>query len=184
MYFVKAPGAASAKVPAVTIQQGATTADTVRKMQQEIWRGAHSLQVRSIAVPLVRSVPKTDNLWRARKLFEWVKRNVAYVRDPYGIELLHSADHLLGVTNLAQRWGTGFSGDCDDHSILLGSLLMSVGYPVRLTVMSNKPDGKPHHVYPEGMINGRWVPMDTTVDHPMGYAAPATWKRHFEVRRS
>jgi hypothetical protein len=45
---------------------------------------------------------------------------------------------------------------------------------------------KPHaysHIYPEVNVRGRWIAIDATVDHPMGWAPPAIWKRVCEIQK-
>jgi len=68
-------------------------------------------------------------------------------------------------------------------SILLGSMLLSTGHPVRLVLAGFRPH-KPHeysHIYPEVNVFGRWVPIDATVSRPIGWAPPAVWKRICEI---
>src|SRR6266542_3182063 len=75
--------------------------------------------------------------------------------------------------------------DYGDMTILLGAMLMSTGHPVRLALVGFRPD-KPHvysHIYPEVNVRGRWMPIDATVDQPIGWAPPALWKRICEIER-
>jgi hypothetical protein len=56
---------------------------------------------------------------------------------------------------------------------------------VRLALVGFRPN-KPHvysHIYPEVNVRGRWVPVDATVDHPIGWAPPALWKRICEIEK-
>ena len=52
-----------------------------------------------------------------RALFEWVQQNVRYTKDPFRVEVLHSARRMLELR----------AGDCDDMTILLGSMLEAIG---------------------------------------------------------
>jgi hypothetical protein len=64
-------------------------------------------------------------------------------------------------------------------TILLGAMLLATGHPVRIVLAGFRPL-KPHaysHIYPEVSVNGRWVPIDATTRHPIGWAPPAIWKR-------
>jgi hypothetical protein len=65
-------------------------------------------------------------------------------------------------------------------------MLMSTGHPVRLALTGFRPD-RPHsysHIYPEvNVADERWVPIDATVNHPIGWAPPALWKRIFEIEK-
>ena len=106
-------------------------------------------------------------------MFEWVRRNIRYTRDIFRVELLHTPRRMLELR----------AGDCDDMSILLGSMLVSTGHPVRLVLVGFRPD-KPHlysHIYPEVNVRGRWIPIDATMPRPIGWAPPALWKRIWEI---
>jgi len=54
---------------------------------------------------------------------------------------------------------------------------------VRLILAGFRPS-KPlgySHIYPEVNLRGRWIPIDATLDRPIGSAAPALWKRICEL---
>ena len=77
------------------------------------------------------------------------------------------------------------AGDCDDMTIVLGAMLMSTGHPVRLALTGFQRD-RPHgytHIYPEVNVRGRWVPIDATVNQPIGWSPPALWKRVCEIQK-
>src|SRR5882724_8704430 len=121
----------------------AGTKKTVDYIAQLIRAGAKDFCVRQRAIDiLIRThVRPKDYLREIQTLFEWVKNNVRYTRDIHHVELLHSARRMLELR----------AGDCDDMTILLGSMLMSTGHPVRL-VLAGFRRNKPHaysHIYPE-----------------------------------
>src|SRR5688500_10029527 len=102
------------------------THTTVAKMRGLIREGARDFYVRqhAIDVLLANGVPAKDYEAEIRSLFEWVQRNVRYTRDPFGVELLHSARRMIELR----------AGDCDDMSVVLGALVESVGHPVRIVL--------------------------------------------------
>jgi transglutaminase-like putative cysteine protease len=137
--------------------------------------GARDFYVRQMAIHIFRMfrVPPKDRVGEVTALFEWVRRNIRYTRDIFRTELLHSARRMLELR----------AGDCDDMTILLGALLRSTGYPVRLALVGFRRD-RPHaysHIYPEVFVRGRWIPLDATVRHPMGWSPPALWKRYCPI---
>lgn len=88
-------------------------------------------------------------------LLSWVNRHVKYVADPQGVELLH--DPRLMARGIAG--GKLVYGDCDDMSMYLGALLISIG--LRPTLRAVGYGGKPlSHVYV--ICNG--IPLDATRD--------------------
>lgn len=148
---------------------------TARLIAGLIQDGAKDFYVRQKAIEVFRKyrVRPKDRAGEVRALFDWVRRNIRYTRDVFRTELLHSARRMLELR----------AGDCDDMSILLGAMLVSTGHPVRLVLAGFRPN-RPHaysHIYPEVNLKGLWIPIDATIDRPMGSAAPALWKRICEL---
>ena len=71
-------------------------------------------------------------------VFRDVNRRWNYVNDPLEQEYLVKASDNLGV----------FSGDCDDHSIMMAASIMSIGGTIRLVHTTE-------HVYPEILIGDK-----------------------------
>ncbi|HEY8224588.1 MAG TPA: transglutaminase-like domain-containing protein [Pyrinomonadaceae bacterium] len=148
------------------------TAGIIARLIRE---GAKDFYVRQKAIEVFRAygVRPKNRFGEVCALFDFVKRNIRYTRDIFRVELLHSARRMLELR----------AGDCDDMTILLGSMLMSTGHPVRL-VLAGFRKKKPHaysHIYPEVRVSGRWVALDATVNKPIGWAPPALWKRVCEI---
>jgi transglutaminase-like putative cysteine protease len=160
------------KIEVMRVPKGSRgTLVTARIIARLIRDGAKDFYVRQKAIEIFRkyNVRPKDRVGEVRALFDWVRRNIRYTRDVFRTELLHSARRMLELR----------AGDCDDMSILLGAMLVSTGHPVRLILTGFRPN-KPHgysHIYPEVNIKGKWIPIDATLDHPMGFAVPALWKR-------
>lgn len=150
---------------------------TARLIAQMIREGAKDFYVRQKAIQIFRAyqVRPKDRFGEVSALFDFVRRNIRYTRDIFRVELLHSARRMLELR----------AGDCDDMTILLGSMLVATGHPVRLILAGFRRD-KPHaysHIYPEVNVRGRWIAIDATVDHPMGWAPPAIWKCVCEIQK-
>ena len=155
----------------------AGTLVTARLIAQMVLDGAKDFYVRQKAIQIFRlcGVRPKNRFGEVCALFDWVRRNVRYTRDIFRVELLHSARRMLELQ----------AGDCDDMTILLGAMLMATGHPVRLVLAGFRPN-KPHvysHIYPEVNVRGRWLPVDATVERPIGWAPPALWKRVCEIEK-
>ena len=64
-------------------------------------------------------------------------------------------------------------GDCDDKSLLLASLLESIGYATRFVVSATNPRGSYNHVFVEAFVPrlGRWLPLESSIaGFPFGQA--------------
>ena len=151
-----------------TIPSGyAGTMATVEHAIDLITCGAKDFDVRQAAIGILRrrDVRAKDYLGEIKALFEWVQRHVRYTRDPFRVEVLHSARRMLVLR----------AGDCDDMSILLGAMLEAIGHSVRLVVTGSNP-ATPDvftHIYIEVLYRDRWIPLDATMAYPMGWAPRA-----------
>ncbi|MEU7577028.1 transglutaminase-like domain-containing protein [Streptomyces sp. NPDC041068] len=167
----------SMRITTYRVPSGAAgTERTVWHMRSLILQGGKDMTVRRRAVGLLkeRGVRPKDYLGEIRALFEWVRRTVRYTRDPHRVELLHSARRMLQLR----------AGDCDDMTILIGALLQSVGHQVRIVLVGPDADrpGLFTHVYPEAEYRGRWIALDATMPHPMGWAPDSPVKKVVPLR--
>lgn len=118
----------------------------------------------------------TDPTFRARALAivgrvnernpagEWAAiddyvRGIRYTPDPVGVELF--TDPRLLVQQLDA--GRLAAGDCDDSAALAAALAEAVGIRSRFRVGGGGPLGGWRHIWPEALVEGRWVAADTTV---------------------
>ena len=160
------------------IPSGARGTDwTVEQIRSFILDGAKDFAVRRrvVEILMAQRVRAKDYLGEIKAIFEWVQRNIRYTRDPHRVELLHSARRMLELR----------AGDCDDMTILLGAMLQSIGHPVRIVVVGPNPR-RPQlftHVYPEVRFRGRWIAVDATAQHPMGWKPRAVVKKVISLRR-
>jgi hypothetical protein len=146
------------------------TKKTLENIQKLILRGAKDFFVRQKAIDILleNQIKPKDYSGEINALFQWVQQNIRYTKDIYRVELLHTPRRMLELR----------AGDCDDMAILLGSMLESIGHPIRLVIMG--PDSsKPKffsHIYLEVNLRGRWIPLDATMSFPMGWAPKARVK--------
>jgi hypothetical protein len=141
---------------------------TIHQMRQLVDEALRDPQIIRLATDIVRSAPAFDDYAEANALYEWVRQNIRFTKDPVNKEKLYPPAELLKIR----------AGDCDDISMLLGTLLMAVGYQARLmTVAANA--GSPEqfsHVYVEGEVppgSDVWTPMDPArAESEFGVAPP------------
>jgi hypothetical protein len=77
------------------------------------------------------------------------------------------------------------AGDCDDMTIVLGAMLEAIGHSVRIVVTGTNPRTPDvfTHIYIEVLYRGRWVPLDATMPHPMGWAPRAPVRKVIPLAR-
>lgn len=79
----------------------------------------------------------------AKALGQFVQSRVRYVKDPVGIEQLH--DPLTLIEQMERGVAVG---DCDDMSLLLATMLLSIGHqPYFRTVRYKTKTGPYNHIY-------------------------------------
>lgn len=154
------------------------TQSTLKHIQALIRVGAKDFYVRQKAIDILleKAIQPKDYLGEIKALFEWVQRNVRYTKDPFRVEVLHSASRLLELR----------AGDCDDMTILLGSMLEAIGHPVRLVITGPDPL-RPKlfsHIYLEVFHKGRWIPLDATMPYPMGWEPRTFVKQVIPIKRN
>ena len=105
-----------------------------------------------------------------RAVYNWIKKNIRYVKDPVGVETIQSPEITLRVR----------AGDCDDHVVLISSMLKSVGVPVRYSVVGKSRD-RFSHINLESFIGDRWTATDTTIAGPMGRMASLPVRKVYDL---
>lgn len=135
----------------------AGTRATVGKMLELIRAAKLALVIRNTAVLIVAGLPHKAYADQAAAVQRWVQTHVQFVRDVRGVETLTPPAYLLRTR----------AGDCDDHTMLVASLLESIGLPTRIVV--GGPDAETFlHVWAEVEIGGRWCACETSERWPLG----------------
>ncbi len=142
---------------------------SITKITDAVDRNAKS--VRKLAVRLGMRFSAGD-FKQARKIYEFVRDEIQYVRDPLEFEEIQSP-----ATTLKLR-----AGDCEDQAILLCSLLSAIGFESALIFADTDNDKVPDHVYSavyipsapdyckplvhqeleDGKDLNDWIPLDPT----------------------
>lgn len=139
------------------------TSHTARIMGQLAQSGKGQWLVRQTAGKIVQNIAEKDYLSEALAIYNWVNQNYRYTRDPYKIELVRDPEalfrELLNNTNVGPRGK--MLADCDDVSILIGALAMSIGLPVSYVTAGFHQPGPHSHTWPEAEVAAdRWVMLD------------------------
>lgn len=103
------------------------------------------------------------------KAYDFVKDRVKFEEEPFGED---NYQHPLLTLKLG-------SGDCEDHTMLLGSLLKAQGYQVGVKFVPR--GGNNYHVYPVVETPEGRLPLDTTIKEPIGSEVKARWSKIYPV---
>lgn len=113
-------------------------------------------RVRAAAVGIINGQVNNDVARHARTLTTWVKSRMVYLADPDGAEFVQTPLVLL---KQIQTKGSAY-GDCDDHVVLLGALMNSIGIPAQATGVKLYNSPYFNHVVIQYPCNGRMELVD------------------------
>ena len=130
---------------------------TLRIMRHMVRECKTDLGLRNLAMSLVRDLPQRDIAAQARVLHAWVRDRIRYIGDIDGVETLHTPRQIV----------VQGQGDCDDKSLLLATLLASIGQKTRFVALGYGPAVS--HVMVETRIGNNWVPLETTENVGAGW---------------
>jgi transglutaminase superfamily protein len=144
---------------------------TIARIRELIHAGMTDQLINRQAMAIVHAagVQPFDFVGEIRAIFDWVRRNVRFFKDIDGVETLRTAREVLTIRG----------GDCDDITVLLSSLLLTIGHGVRLVTISSDADapGVFSHIYCEVEIGGQWVPLDAARRDPAFGKGPRQYFR-------
>lgn len=136
----------------------AGTRQTLERMRQLADVGRVMPSIRQKAASLCSGLRQKDYAGELSAIFYYVRDSIRYTRDVFSVETLHSPDVIL-------RDG---AGDCDDKSVLLCSMLESIGFRCVFVACGRKPNAM-SHVYVRAFLRGEWISLDATEPHPPGW---------------
>lgn len=150
---------------------------TVELMREIASTKAGDPLVRELALNIVRhdGVRSHHYLDEALAIGNYVKNQVRYVRDAHGFEQLTDPVKMIRDMQMGRS-----QGDCDDMSLLIASLLLSIGHTPYFRMARYRGMGGPfQHIYVVDFEkNGhkgpkRQIVLDAIMkDQPIGFEVP------------
>jgi len=138
-----------------------------------------SPEIRGLALGILKSkkINRKNYPKVIKTIAEWVHSKVKFRKDPKGKDILYPPLEAL-------RLGEVYGVDCEDFTTLTGSLLESLGVPVKVVIVS-KTGRIWDHVflragYPPKNPK-RWISVDTTITPPWGREIPYVKERILQV---
>jgi len=134
---------------------------------EEVWKGIQDTKIQQLASRIMEehNVPSRDWEAEVRAIFDWVRTNIRYTRDPESLELFRRPIRTVQL-GLA---------DCDDMSILISALLGTIGHKVMLRVIG-VTSKEPEHIYPLVLLPPDdptyYIALDATRSEDMGWEIP------------
>lgn len=154
---------------------------TIKVIGAAIKDGSEYLPIRNRAAALATLAKPKDYFGQLKSIFNDFVKRWRYVRDPWGKELVtRSPEQIYNLVmgGRSEDPGVGFglgAGDCDDATVAIGSMLKSIGFPVRIATMAAPympPGHIMNHVFCQAMVPGLgWLTVDPVVypSHGLGW---------------
>ena len=120
--------------------------------------GSKSPIIREFTVNLLRDngiLPYPFSIEAVNEIYEFVNKNIDYVKDIRRIETLQTAEKTLEIK----------FGDCDDKVILSGSMLRCIGYDICLVNVDLTNQKSYDHIFLLVLVNDKWIPFDPTMNN-------------------
>ena len=158
---------------------------TLKQMSQMAHKRSAHPKVRRLAESILVSANKTSHhfLDECKILAKFVQSQVRYLRDPVGTELLK--DPVLQIENIERGVA---NGDCDDMSLLLATLLLSIGAKPLWCITKFSSNSKSfNHIYvccyeKNHYDKPKRLVMDTILkDKPIGHEQRYFYKREIKA---
>jgi hypothetical protein len=132
-------------------------------IEQQVAKALKDPRTRTLATAVTASCARDDQECAARKVFEYVHKNVKYVSDPSFIMHEDGKLEAIDMYNGANYTLSTKAGDCGNKDVVIGALLGSIGVRTFSRAAAYEPGGPYRHVYRMAKINGRPVALDTTL---------------------
>lgn len=129
--------------------------NTLSVMRDLITKGAKSYYVRRWAEKLVEGIRSNEE--KIRTIFQYLGSHTNYLWDIQNIEFIKSPEVSLQLLELGERPQL----DCDCYTVLILSLLKSIGFPVAMRATAYDTDTFAH-VYGLVQFNDQWISLDLT----------------------
>lgn len=156
--------------------------DALKKILGLIEKGSYDPTVRSAALKIASECESRDDLCELQAIYDAVKHGTdkvpslrhgfKYVADPRAVDFYMGARRIL-----TECMAGACGGDCDDHTVLVGSLCAALGFKVGARAWGPNPNRDVYaHVYCVVAVpkRGPWPKgysghgMDTTVKAAYG----------------
>jgi len=152
-----------------------TLDDRMDFLIDEIWKGVQDPKIQQLASQILEEYEVESRDWEgeSRAVFEWVRSNIRYTRDPEGLELFRKPIRTVQLK----------IADCDDMSILICALLGTIGHTLLLRIIGVSSN-EPEHIYPVDLLppgNATYsIALDATRPEPMGWEVPEEQRLFWE----
>lgn len=157
---------------------------TIIAIGNAINSGSQYLPIRNYAAALATTAAPKDFIGQLHAVYTDFLKRWRYVKDPFRHELVTRSPKaiwrlVMGGDGVGVGLGRG-AGDCDDATVAIGSILESIGFPVRLATTSKRshPRSLYSHVFAQAFVpKVGWVTVDPVLHPSKGFGDIADYSR-------
>lgn len=131
--------------------------DTMFHLQKQFGQSAFVREFTASILPV--SVGNNQSDRAAGAVADFVREHLRYMRDPNGVEYLISPLILINAIKAGQKP----FGDCDDHVLLMCSMLESIGIEARPVAVQLFSTDRYDHVIGQAFLDNGWTDFDPCV---------------------
>lgn len=152
-------------------------------LQDLTWKSVQDPRNRKLALEMTRNCPERDGLCEAKAIYQAVKSRVRYTGDVAPVKM-GSNGPVEGVDlyQAAHRTWEFSGGDCDDHAVLLATMLTLNGISAKFRVTATGKNEEFSHIYTMAGVPklrpAKWVALDTTLPGNNNFGREAPYGRH------
>lgn len=125
--------------------------------------GAEDIAIRTLAMQITAGAMQKDYRTEACLCLAFARDRIRYVRDMRNVEVIQVPRRTLQLG----------AGDCDDKTVLLASMLSSIGHRTRFVAIAQIPD-EFVHVWLQSYCHGKWLDLEPTEPIDCGERVPTT----------
>jgi hypothetical protein len=160
--------------------------ERVANIQKLVWESVQDPRMIKLAREITYNAPERDGKAEAEAIFKAVKARIRYTGDIAPVKMPDGKVEPIDLYQSAWRTWEFKGGDCDDHSILLATLLTLNGITAKLRVTAPSKSSDWQHIYTVAMLPKfspkKAVALDTTLPgHRFNYEVPYAKHLDFDV---
>ena len=152
-----------------------STIETANEMVRLARRAHGDWSVRQLATRIVSGISEKDYRSEALAIYNFCRQFMRYTRDPRKHELVRDPEAMVREINAYGKAAI----DCDDCSVLIGSLCAAVGVPIRFTTIGFDPRRSHFHIFCEAQVPGGRLMLDPVAGPKMRSMARKVRTAHF-----
>lgn len=152
----------------------------IATIQELVHKSVQDPQMRKIALRVTSHCPERDKMCEAKAVYDFVKQRVRYTGDVGPIRHPDGSVEGIDYYQSARRTLENGGGDCDDHNILVLTLLALNGLTGKMRVVKTKRAPDWEHIYAGFTDPGKFVAVDTTLPGTDAFGIEAPYHRHID----